>query len=189
MDKLYVSQLGGKTLRQVGAYGINGTFFDTAHPQLSSSTWGISINNGKPIGSNAMVNHWKPTIKRGTLIYDGNKAIVERINRIDEASIKPVFAVGGVGLYPDYDPKIEQVPADILRHTHHTAIAFKGNTAYLIITKKECSMNIFRTQVCKLDIDGAVALDGGGSTQMLWKDNKGRHTTRRLNTIIGVKNK
>lgn len=98
-----------------------------------------------------------------------------------------MFAVGGVGLYPDYNPTIEQVPADILRSTHHTAIAFKGNTAYLIITKKECSMNVFRTQVCKLNVDGAVALDGGGSTQMLWKDNKGRHTTRRLNTMIGIK--
>lgn len=134
-----------------------------------------------------MVNHWKSSIKRGTLIYDGHKAIVERINNINEASIPPLFAVGGVGLYPDYDPKVEQVPADILRTTHHTAIAFKGDIAYLIITKKECSMNIFRTQVCKLNIDGAVALDGGGSTQMLWKDNKGRHTSRRLNTIIGVK--
>lgn len=154
---------------------------------MSSSTWGISINNGKPIGSNAMVNHWKSSIKRGTLIYDGHKAVVERINNINEASIPPLFAVGGVGLYPDYNPTLEQVPADILRHTHHTAIAFKGDIAYLIITKKECSMNVFRTQVCKLGIDGAVALDGGGSTQMLWKDNKGRHTVRRLNTIIGVK--
>lgn len=171
----------------MGAYGINGTFFDTSHPQLSSATWGISINNGKPIGSNAMVNHWKSNIKRGTLIYDGSKAIVERINNIQEATINPLFAVGGVGLYPDYNPRLEEVPSDILRTTYHTAIAFKGNIAYLIITKKECSMNVFRTQICKLNIDGAIALDGGGSTQMLWKDNKGRHTTRKLNTMIGIK--
>lgn len=48
-------------------------------------------------------------------------------------------------------------------------------------------MTKFRDEIIKLGIDGAIALDGGGSTQMLWKDNKGRHTTRRLNTIVGVK--
>ena len=65
-----------------------------------------------------MVNHWKSSVKRGTLIYDGHKAVVERINNINEASIPPLFAVGGVSLYPGYNPTLEQVPADILRTTH-----------------------------------------------------------------------
>ncbi|WP_343221686.1 phosphodiester glycosidase family protein [Peptoniphilus ovalis] len=172
----------------MGAYGINGTFFDTASPQLSRSTWGISINDYKPIGQNASVNHWKSNIKRGTFIYDGERIVVERINNINESKLKAKFAVGGVGLIPDYDPVVEKVPSDILRNTHHTAIAFKGRDVYLIITKKECSMNIFRGHIKRLGVDGAVALDGGGSTQMLYKDNKGRHTSRKLNTIIGIKN-
>ncbi|WP_165478682.1 hypothetical protein [Urinicoccus massiliensis] len=37
----------------MGAYGINGTFFDTGKPELAGSTWGIMVNQGKPIGPNA----------------------------------------------------------------------------------------------------------------------------------------
>lgn len=186
-DKIYIQQLGGKTLRQVGAYGINGTFFDTAKPGLKESTWGIAVNKGKPIGPNADKNHWDKSIKRGTIIYGEGKLTVERINNISEVKRKVIWAIGGVGLYPSYDPEVEKVPKDILRCSAHTGIAFKGDVIYLVVTVNPCTMGNFRAKICNLDIDGAIALDGGGSTQMFYKNNFGVHTTRKLNNIVGVK--
>lgn len=186
-DKIYIQQLGGKTLRQVGAWGINGTFFDTSKPELPESTWGIAVNNGKPIGPNADRNHWKSNIKRGTLIYGEGKLTVERINNISEVKRKVIWAIGGVGLYPSYDPEVEKVPKDILRCSAHTGIAFKGDVIYLVVTVNPCTMGNFRTKMINLGIDGAIALDGGGSTQMLYKNNFGIHAVRKLNNIVGIK--
>lgn len=184
-DKIYIQQLGGKTLRQVGAYGINGTFFDTSKPELAESTWGIAINKSKPIGPNSDKNHWDKSIKRGTVIYGEGKLTVERINNISEVKRKIDWAIGGVGLYPSFDPRTEQVPKDILRHTNHTGIGFKGNIIYLIVSEP-CSMYSFKEKILKLNIDGAIALDGGGSTQMFYKNNFGIHSIRKLNNIVGV---
>ncbi len=185
-EKIYIQQLGGKTLRQVGAYGINGTFFDTTKPELPESTWGIAVNKGKPIGPNADKNHWDKLIKRATLIYGEEKLTVERINNISEVERKADWAIGGVGLYPSFDPRTEQVPQDILRYTNHTGIAFKDKDIYLIVSEP-CTMCSFKEKILKLNVDGAIALDGGGSTQMLYKNNFGIHTSRRLNNIVGVK--
>lgn len=185
-NKIYIQQLGGKTLRKVGAYGINGTFFDTKNPELASSTWGIAINKSKPIGPNSDKNHWDKSIKRGTIIYGEGKLTVERINKISEVKRKVDWAIGGVGLYPSFDPRTEQVPQDILRYTNHSGIAFKNNIIYLIVSEP-CSMYSFKEKILKLNIDGAIALDGGGSTQMFYKNNFGIHTARKLNNIIGVR--
>ncbi|MDU5099952.1 MAG: N-acetylmuramoyl-L-alanine amidase [Peptoniphilus grossensis] len=184
-DKIYIQQLGGKTLRKVGAYGINGTFFDTKNPELPSSTWGIAINKGKAIGPNSDKNHWNKSIKRGTIIYGEGKLTVERINNISEVKRKVDWAIGGVGLYPSFDPRTEQVPQDILRYTNHSGIAFKNNIIYLIVSEP-CTMYSFKEKILKLNVDGAIALDGGGSTQMFYKNNFGIHTTRKLNNIVGV---
>lgn len=185
-EKIYIQQLGGKTLRQVGAYGINGTFFDTTKPELAESTWGIAVNKGKPIGPNSDKNHWNKSIKRATIIYGEGKLTVERINNISEVNRKIDWAIGGVGLYPSFDPRTEQVPQDILRYTNHTGIAFKDKDIYLIVSEP-CTMCSFKEKILKLNVDGAIALDGGGSTQMFYKNNFGIHTSRRLNNIVGVK--
>lgn len=47
-------------------------------------------------------------------------------------------------------------------------------------------MYSFKEKIVKLNIDGAIALDGGGSTQMFYKNNFGIHTARKLNNIVGV---
>ena len=184
-SKIYIQQLGGKTLREVGAHGINGTFFNTKNPELASSTWGIAINKSKPIGPNSNKNHWDKSIKRATIIYGEGKLTVERINNISEVKRKVDWAIGGVGLYPSFDPRTEQVPQDILRYTNHSGIAFKNNIIYLIVSEP-CSMYSFKEKILKLNVDGAIALDGGGSTQMFYKNNFGIHTTRKLNNIVGV---
>lgn len=180
-----MAQLGGRTLRQVGAYGINGTFFDTSKPELPGSTWGIMVNKGKPIGPNAHTNHWAGKIVRGTLIYADGKLEVKRINNIGQVKGSIDWAIGGVTLLPWYDPVLEKVPQDILRVTRHTGIGYKGGKVYLIVSCR-CSMLDFKNKVKALGLDGAIALDGGGSTQMFWENNLGIHSARRLNNVVGV---
>ena len=156
----------GKTLRQKGWNGINGTFFDTSAPHIPASVWGIAVENGRPIGPNADRVSYNPKMKRGTLCidYDGNVS-VQIVNNINEIEPKARFAVSGLSLSPIYDPVGEMVAGDILRRTWHTAIAHKGNTVYLITSRVMCDMRDFKRYVEALGVDGAVALDGGGSTE------------------------
>lgn len=184
-NQIYIQQLGGKTLREVGAYGINGTFYDTPNPHLTRSTWQIAVNNGKPIGENAHTNGYDGK-RRATMIYGEGRITVERINNISEIKRKVTWAIGGVGLYPSYDPKLEKVEAGILNTTAHTAMAFRGTTVYLIVSPY-ISISQLRREIEKLGVDGAILLDGGRSTQMYWKGNQGIHTERKLNHMVGVK--
>ncbi len=185
-EKIYLALLGGKTLRQVGAYGINGTFFDMAHPDRPEGCWGIAINGGKPLGPNATRNHHDGT-KRATLIYGEGRLTVERIFDIAEVERPITWAVGGVGLLPSFDPRLEKVPTSISYTTRRSAIGFLGRTVYLVATDDAMSLPTLRDKMKALGLEGAIALDGGGSTQMLWKDNQGIHSARRLNNMIGVK--
>lgn len=160
----------GKTLRQKGWDGINGTFFDTGAAYKPSSVWGIAVEKGKPIGPNADRVSYNPKMKRGTLCidHDGNVS-VQSVNNINEIKPKPRFAVSGLSLSPKYDPVGEMVAGDILRRTWHTAIAHKGDTVYLITSRIMCDMRDFKKYVEALGVDGAVALDGGGSTEFSCK--------------------
>ena len=188
IDNLYVQQLGGKTLRQVGAYGINGVFFDPSNAKSSKATWSIAINNGKPIGENAHINHPQSHVKRATVLYGEGRLTVEHMNNISEANRKIDFAIGGVGLIPYFDPDYEEVGKDVRALAFRTALAFKGKAVFLIISKERMYLHALKTAIEReLDVDGAIALDGGGSTQMFYEGNVGAHTSRSLNNIIGIK--
>lgn len=113
--------------------------------------------------------------------------VVRQINHIDEIG-KPVkWAIGGGSLIPYYSPGEEKIASDILRNTHHTGIGFKGDRVYLIVTSSHCTMAQFRQRVLKLNLDGSIFLDGGGSTQMNWKDNQGLYSSRPLSHGVFVK--
>lgn len=165
-SEVYCYLMQGKTLRQKGWDGINGTFFDTNAPHIPASVWGIAVENGKPIGPNADRVSYNPKMKRGTLCIDSEGNVsVQAVNNITEIKPKPRFAISGLSLSPHYDPVGEMVAGDILRRTRHTAIAHKGNTVYLITSRVMCDMRDFKRYVEALGVDGAVALDGGGSTE------------------------
>lgn len=194
IERAYTQQLGGRTLREVGVYGINGVFFDpsTAPPSSSRSTCAIAINGGKPIGENSHINYYKdPNVKRATILWGEGRLTVEYLNNIKEANRKIDFAIGGIGMIPVYDPTYEKVEETILREKSpcpRTAVAFKGKTLYYIVTDRKVTVGQFRDMIARtLDVDGAINIDGGGSTQMLYKNNFGIHTSRKLNSVIGIK--
>lgn len=187
VENIYISTLPGKNLRQFGVYGINGTWQNNAEAHLSRSIWGLAVNGGKPIGPNSHQNSPNGT-KRGTLIcYEDNTIVVRQINNVGEID-KPVkWAIGGGSLLPYYDPSGEKIASDILRYTMHTGIGFKGDKVFLFVTTTMCSMGTFRERVRKLNLDGAIFLDGGGSSQLNWKGNKGLYSSRPLSHGVFVK--
>lgn len=184
---IYQQFIGGKTLRELGAYGINGSFFDTPRPQKRSSIWAIAINGGITLGENADRVSYDPDIYRGTLaIYEDGRCEVKSVNNIGEIKGAKV-AVSGVSLTPKYDPDEEKIASDILRRTWHTAIACKGEMVYLIVSKRQVDMFTFKQQIDRaINPDGAIALDGGGSSEFNFKGTY-HGSGRKLCTMIGIK--
>ena len=163
---------------------------------LLSKAEEVAINKGKVLGANSRYNDGKGRYKRGTLICIDGKVTVEMINDITESprvkndeGIKKIdWAIGGFGtLFPVFDLELEKIPLGDRQSANRTAMAFKGGKVFLIVGQK-MTYHDLRAKILKsLDIDGAVALDGGGSTQMLYENNFGIHSNRKLSTIVGIK--
>lgn len=185
-DNIYVAILPGKTLREFGIYGINGTWQNTREAHLPRSVWGLAGNGNKAIGPNSHTNSPNDH-KRGTIIYyeDGTLEI-KRINHIKEITKPFKWCIGGGSLIPNIIDE-EKFASDIYRFTHHTGIGYKGNRIYLIVTSTHCSMAEFRNRVLKLELDKAIFLDGGGSTQMNYVGGKGIHSSRKLSHGVFLK--
>ena len=184
---VYQQFIEGKTLREIGAYGINGSFFDTPRPRERKSIWAIAINGGVTLGENTDRVSYDPDIYRGTLaIYEDGRCEVKSVNNIGEIKGAKV-AVSGVSLTPKYDPEEEKIASDILRRTWHTAIAYIGETVYLIVSKRQVDMFTFKQQIDgAINPDGAIALDGGGSSEFNFKGTY-HGSGRKLCTMIGIK--
>ena len=188
-DNIYLQAIPGVPLHNIGAYGMSGTFQDTGKAERTESIWSIAVNAGKPLGPNAHTNSIKG-YKRGTMIcYADGSVEVLRINELKEVK-KPIkWAIGGGSLSPFYNPPDEGFVApydDVLRNAYHAGIAHKGNKIFLIVSSP-CTMGEFRSLVeNSLSIDGAVFLDGGGTTQMYYKNGKGLKQFRKLSHMIGL---
>lgn len=194
-NNIYISLLlNGKNLHSTGIIGINGTFFDTPRPKKQESCWAIAINNGKPIGVNALWNVYnKPNVKRGTMVmYTDGEIEVVRVNNVNEFKKIPKWAIGGCMLLPGLNEKYECLTSDITRTAFRTGMAYKRNKVYLIVSKRPMRLIDFQLAVKELEPTAAIALDGGGSTEMFYQNGKGNpvyghHTTRSLNNIVGIK--
>lgn len=174
----------GNTLHGVGVSGINGTFFDTPNPKLTKSCWGLAVSGGKPIGENAHTVDWGG-LKRGVVCWDGKQMICRRINKYTEIP-GMVFGISGVMLKPDYDRYIEGYVADIYRKTNHTVIGFdRENNVHLFVRTNSTMTQLINICV-KLNLVGAVSLDGGGSSQLNF-NGKGYKSTRKINSAIIVR--
>lgn len=183
-QNLRIQLAEGLTLRQTGRYGINGTFFDTKNVKSADGCCMIAVDQGVPI----QVKNDFDCLKKGIFVIDrAGNMYVDRIGHLDEWTRSDVyFAVGGLQLLPDYDPQGHYWQRDVLRHAWHTGIGYKDGEVYLITTSVRCDMATFRNKLKTLGLEGAIALDGGGSTQMNFKG-RGIHQARGLNTIIRIK--
>lgn len=174
-------------LSKTDGSGINGTFYAIGKSQI----YGIAINEDRPLEVNSYVSNFDG-LKRGTIWYDGKSLYIGRIyNTKTEIKTKIDWAISGVELYPNYDPKREGFTgayADVLRKCSHTAIGFKGAKVYLI-AGKDLSMLDFRNKILNSSIafDGLIALDGGGSTQMRYDGKDIIKSSRVLNHGIFLK--
>ena len=183
---IYVATLPGKTLREFGVYGINGTWQNNSDVDNHRSIWGLVANQYGPIGPNSHQNS-PNNHARGTLIcYADETMEVKRINNVEEIDKPILWAIGGGSLIPNLVSE-ENFANDIFRNTHHTAIGYKGSRVFLIVTDSHCTMAQFKERILNLKLDGCIFLDGGGSTQMNWKNNQGLHQARKLSHGVFVK--
>ncbi len=150
------------------------------------------VNDGKIIGPNAYTNEYnKPNVKRGTMtLFEDGQVTVQYVNNIKELHKPYIWSIGGLALYPTYDPVHEQAPSDWLRETNHTGMAYANGKIYLIVSKK-CNMRKFRDRIMQTfgkHLVSAISLDGGGSTQMFVSGGGMKSSVnRKIPSIIGIK--
>ncbi|MBU5440339.1 phosphodiester glycosidase family protein [Tissierella sp. MSJ-40] len=76
--------------------------------------------------------------------------------------------------------------SDVLGKTNHTGMGYKNNKIYLF-AKERCTMKEFLHSIKLLELQGAIFLDGGGSTQLYYKGNKGISSSRVLSHGVFIK--
>lgn len=186
-DNIYVGSLPGKNLRQFGVYGINGTWQNNIEAHLTRSIWGLVANKNGAIGSNSFQNSPNASLNRGTVIYykDGSLAI-DRINNLSQIKKPILWAIGGGSLLPNIIDG-EKFASDIFRRTKHTAIGIKNGRVFLIVSSVDCTMKEFQKLLLVLNLDGAIFLDGGGSSQMNYPGGKGLYSSRPLSHGVFLK--
>lgn len=184
IDNIKIENINNKPLNKTG---INGTFYAIDKPYI----YGIAIQNNHPLEINSYVSNFNG-YKRGTIWYDGKRCYIAKIyNSKHEIKTNINWAISGIELYPNYDPKREGFTgkySDVLRATKHTAIGFKDNKVYLIVSNKNLTMLEFRNKLLnsKIAFDGLIALDGGGSSQMVYNGKEILKSSRPLNHGIFV---
>lgn len=178
------------TIEQINKFGMNGTFFGyESKRQIPNSTetapiWahaGILATEDEILCEHAShaapwnpVSTWYP--QRSLIAYIDGTFGIELIKNVSEIS-KPYFwAIGGIGLYPIFNPAEEGfvgIQADVLRMTDHTSIGVTHD-GYIILARhyqferQECIQHM-RDLGCVL----IIGLDGGGSTQYRIPDGNG----------------
>lgn len=186
-DNIEIKVLGSN-LKNKGAHGINGTFFDTSTAPVTSpnSCVFIAVNDGKAISNNAKINGWNGP-PRGTIYFTkdgklGNK----KVRNVNELLKDLTWAVGGYTVKPYIDVN-EKIPESINYSTSHSYLGYdaKGKL-YLISKTGKHRMHEIVPLLNKLGLTHCIMLDGGGSTQFNHKDLK-FHQSRAINTAILLK--
>ena len=173
------------SLKPLYVDGINGTFYNLK----GSEIYGLAMQDGKEIETNSYVTNYQG-LKRGAIYYDGKKLHHAMIYNAKTEIKDPIkWAISGISLYPNYNPKNEGFVgayADVLRATKHTAIGFKGEKVYLIASDKSLTLENFRKGLLnsRLAFDGLINLDGGGSTQMTFNGKEVISSVRALNHCV-----
>ena len=181
-ENCYVAFMRGKTLRQLGVYGISGVWQNTKEAHLKRAIWGLLANKYGPVGPNSYQNSPDITKKRGTVVYYEDKTLeVIRINNLKELKKPIIWAIGGGSLYPEMY-KEEDFASDIYRYTAHAGVLIKNGRVLLVTTAKDnpCTLAEFKNRVAKLKPDAGIFIDGGDTAQSNYPGIVGLHTSRPL---------
>ena len=137
------------------------------------------INNGTCICGTSCHAHLN---KPESVIYrltDGTFGI-KRAKTISDLPKNIKWAVGGMGLLDNYEPKAEGFEgqyADVLRQTNHNVLGIKNGKVYGVYFKNKTASQI--NTMCKnnFHFDMAIILDGGGLAAI-----NGTETFAQINT-------
>lgn len=173
VDKLVNEYVGGQIIK-AGKNGINGGVFGD---YSKSGIWHIAVQDGKLLGPNSFTSDYKKRWIRPVIIvgYDNSITIEYLYDILDNKRFKKLsdikFAIGGFGnlTLPYLDLDYEKIPERDRNRTNRTAIAFKGNNIYLIAAKNMTYPELHKNVNLVIpNKDGGMALDGGGSSQMVY---------------------
>lgn len=180
-------KLLGNTLRGAGVNGVNGTYFDVAHPANPNTVWGIAVQDGKPIGSGVTASY--QGYKRGTVYFtrDG-KLDIAVVNTVAELPPNLQWAISGCMIYPTFDYVSQGFignHSDVWNHIcNRTGIGVKGGKVYLF-ARASTDINRFIQTCQNLRLEKAIMLDSGGSTQLNW-NGQGIASARKISTAVVV---
>ncbi len=186
-DNIYISILGDN-LKNKGVYGINGTFFDLSTAPVTSpnSCVFIAMNNGKALSNNASINGYNAP-PRGTIIYYEDGTLGNRkIKNIKELSKPAKWVIGGYTVKPYMDFANEKMNSGINYKTAHSYIGYDSKGYVYLIVKPNHLVQEIVPLLNDLGIVQCILLDGGGSSQLNHKEGS-YHSSRKVNSIIGIK--
>ena len=180
-------------LRNANVNGLSGTFFWPISPASAQNANGIIVNSGTIIGD-AASHAWR-NFPHSVLCYYSDRTLgVERVLAANQISKPVIWAIGGVGLLPNFSPASEGYSgtyADVLRYVTaaqggHTWIGFKDGKVYLY-WRTNCNRESTKQDAIQMGMQGCVGLDGGGSAQIRHPQITDAHTTRLLHNAIVLK--
>lgn len=182
------AQVIKNNLHSIGATGINGTLYD------GNGTVMILISRGKVLGRNGMYNGWNQP-RRPVLYYTTKGHLklekVQNTNQLTTPVKNIKWAVGGGSLTP-VDLSGERWGSDVTRAgARRTGIATLDGYVYLITSNSGMSLKTFSGRIYQSLGSNVQAtfLDGGGSTQMMYKGKSIVRSTRRVDNGIFVVDK
>jgi hypothetical protein len=138
------------------ANAISGSFTFEKKPCSILVAWGNAIREEA-----CHAHIWKPE----SVLYRriSGRFGIGRFSNARELPEDVVWAIGGLGITPDFDPEIEGFTGkytDVLRKTDHTFVGVKGSVCVLGFVHDETVEGV-RDYIGRLHLDFAVMLDGG----------------------------
>lgn len=144
---------------------VSGTFND------GSSICSICVTNSRDQYNRTVSCHYwdDPGYPESVMYKDNSERIgIKRIKHIKELQQLGVempvkWAIGGMGLLSNYDPKSEGFFgkfSDVLRKTNHIVLGYKNGLIYLCYVKESTGSQV-NSFAKKIGLEYAIMLDGG----------------------------
>lgn len=120
--------------------------------------------NGNGVVRNESCHYWANGTPESVLyrLKDGSFGI-KRVTTANDLPPNVAWAIGGVGLLGNFDPKAEGfigAYSDVMRKTAHTLVGCKGGYVYLCYVSNMTGQQV-NEHAKKLGLDYAIMLDGG----------------------------